>query len=825
MNIFNKYLIYFLLILITIILLINYKLKENFYINNVEDNCPARVKLKYEKCVNINTPEYGDIGNTGRKGRVGITGNDGDTGLKGKNGKNYYKLGFIKFFDNLTKNLISTSHSPNLYSYNDKTTNVNILRGDDGDNAVMFPINFKDRESNNIIKEYRNSNTLVSNPIDVFIPKGDKGPPGINPKCFFDIEKKGPTGKPGPRGYPGPQGLKGLDGEDGEPGIEGQKNKSPIFDNIHTEHICITNNDNTTVYDNTIKCIDKTSDTNCNLLLHNTDIPNRCIDSEIADIIIKKAEIIKKELDFEKNIKTCYCDNGIPAKYYEGCINNGEHVCKTCGVGYYLKDNKCIQCQECAKIDTSRVNCNGTNPGTCIECVNCPNEDQYKIGCKSKNKPICKYCDYNSVELNHYLKGCSGKSMGVMSPCIIQSYNTYKKNKESSNTIISDLADKISTITTDSLTTETDNNSNDIEDTEDTEEYKYWVTCDPKTGDPEYNDCSFEDVCNDKDKADYYVKDCGTDEHPACKGYCTQRKSCNRPGEVTKANDKSKLNSDFNDLNICVCDKNYQYDRDKNICTECPDNSTKNTISNDDKCECNENYEYDTNTGLCNICPNNSIKNTISNTDKCKQCNRLQYKEGNRCVSKNGANEEGTACIGNYVDRGDYCLSCGDYGVSEIDRNRCKRWVETGWEGPYGEHIGHTKDGKIKFGWIVSNNKRGNLYTYVVWGNQVFQYKDHGDVESTYFSETPWILMNNNRQLYYKFKAGQKWYGGDDIDCEKHIYPPISLGDPNYTPNQSLYANIPNIGKNGICRTDGRGRWSTNRTNFYKIYRKTKYLE
>lgn len=667
MNIFNKYLIYFLLILITIILLINYKLKENFYINNVEDNCSARVKLKYEKCVNINTPEYGDIGNTGRKGRVGITGNDGDTGLKGKNGKNYYKLGFIKFFDNLTKNLISTSHSPNLYSYNDKTTNVNILRGDDGDNAVMFPINFKDKKSNNIIKEYRNSNTLVSNPINVFIPKGDNGPPGINPKCFFDIEKKGPTGKPGPRGYPGPNGLKGLDGEEGEPGIEGQKNKSPIFDNIHTEHICITNNDNTTVYDNTIKCIDdKTSDTDCNLLLHNTDIPNRCIDSKIADIIIKKAEIIKKELDFEKNIKTCYCDNGIPAKYYEGCINNGEHVCKTCGVGYYLKDNKCIECQECAKIDTSRVNCNGTNPGTCIECVNCPNEDQYKIGCKSKNKPICKYCDYNSVELNHYLKGCSGKSMGVMSPCIIQSYNTYKKNKESSNTIISDLADKISTITTDSLTTETDNNSNDIEDTEDTEKYKYWVTCDPKTGDPEYNDCSFEDVCNDKDKADYYVKDCGTDEHPACKGYCARKKSCNPDTEIRK--DNSDNNNNFNDTTYCECKPGYGINNNNN-CEKCPIGS----FSKGGNVKCTPasigHYVDNQDQSKQTTCPYGTYQNEIgqgecktvspgykSNQDKTnqEQCPPGHYSNGNTDTC--------TQCgVGQYQHQygQNYCITCG----------------------------------------------------------------------------------------------------------------------------------------------------------------------
>ena len=134
--------------------------------------------------------------------------------------------------------------------------------------------------------------------------------------------------------------------------------------------------------------------------------------------------------------------------------------------------------------------------------------------------------------------------MGVMSPCIIQSYNTYKINKQSSNAIISDLADEISS----SLTTETNNKdklTNKSNVIEDTDEYKYWVTCDPKNGDPKYNDCSFEDICKGKNSDDYYVKDCGTDEHPACKGYCTKKKICDRPGEVTKANDKSKLNSEL----------------------------------------------------------------------------------------------------------------------------------------------------------------------------------------------------------------------------------------------------------------------------------------
>ena len=155
MNIFNKYLIYFLLILIIILFFINFKLKENFFINKVYNNCPARIKYNLEKCIDNQIPENGDKGNIGRKGRKGITGNTGDTGIEGKKGKDHYKLGFIKFYDNLTKSLISIFHSPNFHTYYDKITNINILRGDDGNNAFMIPIDFKDKDSNTIIKKCR----------------------------------------------------------------------------------------------------------------------------------------------------------------------------------------------------------------------------------------------------------------------------------------------------------------------------------------------------------------------------------------------------------------------------------------------------------------------------------------------------------------------------------------------------------------------------------------------------------------------------------------------------------------------------------------------
>jgi len=315
--------IYFILILIIIVLIYYSKIKEK-YVNKIKEVCNARRKLNLEECIYNISGDDGIKGRIGRDGNRGEKGDKGKTGYIGKSGKNYTKIGTIKFYDHKSDKILYESKNFDNNIKNNTITKVKILRGNKGDIADMIPINFMDKDSNSIIKSH-NLENLKLNPLNVFIKKGDKGPMGKKSNCFF--QQIGPDGEQGEQGVKGDKGLKGDKGHKGLRGNTGYTEPNPVFDNITTTNMCITYQNNTNVLpislsnekltdtqkcmkgmgDNSDNCVPNGKNLCCNTYIHKNGKSRRCINIEDAIKIINKAKIIKKELDYEKNIKN-NCD-------------------------------------------------------------------------------------------------------------------------------------------------------------------------------------------------------------------------------------------------------------------------------------------------------------------------------------------------------------------------------------------------------------------------------------------------------------------------------------------------------------------------------------
>jgi len=316
--------IYFILILIIFLLIYNCKIKEK-YVNEIKHNCNARRKLNLEPCI-YNIPGNDGIkGRIGRDGNRGLKGETGDNGYIGKSGKDYTKIGIIKFYDNKYNKLLHESKNLDNDIDNNTITKVKILRGVRGENAEMIPINFMDKKSNTIIKSHNLQNLKIK-PINVFIEKGNKGSRGTNSNCFF--KEKGPPGEHGEQGVKGDKGLPGDKGHKGLQGDTGYTEPNPVFDNLTTNNMCISYQNNINVLpislpgekltdtqkcmnglgDNSDNCVPNGKNLCCNTYIHKNGKSRRCINTDDAIKIINKAKIIKKELDYEKNIKKNNCD-------------------------------------------------------------------------------------------------------------------------------------------------------------------------------------------------------------------------------------------------------------------------------------------------------------------------------------------------------------------------------------------------------------------------------------------------------------------------------------------------------------------------------------
>tara|TARA_B110001450_G_scaffold50101_1_gene46740 strand:- start:1676 stop:3499 length:1824 start_codon:yes stop_codon:yes gene_type:complete len=316
--------IYFILILLILILIYNCKIKEK-YINKIKHNCNARRKLNLEQCI-YNIPGIDGVkGRIGRDGNRGLKGESGDNGYIGKSGKDYTNIGIIKFYDDKYNKVLYQSENLDKNINNNSITKVKILRGIKGEKADMIPINFMDKKSNSIIKSHNLENLKIK-PINVFIEKGNKGPAGTNSNCFF--KERGPSGERGEQGVKGDKGLPGDKGLKGLHGDTGYTQPNPVFDNLTTNNICISYENNTNVLPislpgeeltDTQKCMNGIGDISdncvpngknlcCNTYIHKNGKSRRCINTNDAIKIINKARIIKKELDYEKNIKKNNCD-------------------------------------------------------------------------------------------------------------------------------------------------------------------------------------------------------------------------------------------------------------------------------------------------------------------------------------------------------------------------------------------------------------------------------------------------------------------------------------------------------------------------------------
>ena len=229
-----NFILYILLLLILITLFYNSMLKEHF-IDSVTEICNTRKKLNLGNFKDI-SGDQGNRGVVGRSGRRGQLGNDGDRGIPGENGLDAMFIGIINFRDILTDEIICTVEEKNNREIDNKVTNIKLLRGEDGDNARMNPIIFKDSQTGIVISKQHIENYDL-NPIVVSIKKGDKGIDGKNAICEIP-SKRGIDGIQGPPGDQGPDGEAGLRGRDAEAGgvIE-----NPEFELILTDNLCIDN--------------------------------------------------------------------------------------------------------------------------------------------------------------------------------------------------------------------------------------------------------------------------------------------------------------------------------------------------------------------------------------------------------------------------------------------------------------------------------------------------------------------------------------------------------------------------------------------------------
>tara|TARA_Y100000389_G_scaffold200752_1_gene241875 strand:+ start:5097 stop:6968 length:1872 start_codon:yes stop_codon:yes gene_type:complete len=477
----NKYsfLIYFILIIIIIILIYNCKIKEK-YVNKIKDICPARIKLGLEPCIKNIRGEDGIKGRIGRDGNRGLKGVIGNMGYSGKSGKNYTKIGTFKFYDDKYNNILHESKNLDNDIAKNSITKVKILRGNKGDNADSIPINFMDQKSNSIIKSHNLENLNIE-PINVFIEKGDKGPNGENSDCFF--LERGQQGEVGERGANGDKGLPGDKGNGGKIGDTGYTNPYPIFDTVNTNNICNTNARITSVLptfissdgkmknmekcidglgDNsencvpngnnicckmsdTLKCMNEQGDNTdscnpednlcCNTYIHKNGKSRRCINIDDAYKIINKARIIKKELDYEKQLKKYNCDAICYDKQKEdGFCNRWEN-----NFGGGGADFDCSGCiDECGKWENKEnfenYKCDNNFEG-CIISIKGDNGSDGKDGDEGYMGMIGKKGDRgrqglngkNAKEIPNIIFKCEGEELGK--------YHSIDKNNNESITI------------------------------------------------------------------------------------------------------------------------------------------------------------------------------------------------------------------------------------------------------------------------------------------------------------------------------------------------------------------------------------------------------
>jgi hypothetical protein len=227
-----NFILYILLLLILITLFYNCMLKEHF-IESVTEICNTRKKLNLENCFKDIRGDTGTNGVIGRSGRIGQVGDQGDKGIPGANGLDAKFIGTVNFRDILTNKILGTSKEHNSREIDNKVTNIKLLRGDNGDNARMNPIIFKDSETQLVISQQYMENYDL-NPIVVEIQKGNKGIRGKDAIC----EIPGRRGIKGPQGHDGDKGIKGDIGNEGRVADVGDVIENPEFDLILTDELC-----------------------------------------------------------------------------------------------------------------------------------------------------------------------------------------------------------------------------------------------------------------------------------------------------------------------------------------------------------------------------------------------------------------------------------------------------------------------------------------------------------------------------------------------------------------------------------------------------------
>lgn len=250
------------------------------------------------------------------------------------NNINYVQLNIDEYiymdFSNLNFNdfiKIDNYYFKTIKYYNTISTDINILRGNDGQNvSEMIDINFVNNLDNSLSDNY--GNIVLSNfdkYTKVNIPQGNKGPPGNDAVC---TNIKGIDGPIGGKGYQGIRGLPGVKGDQGDRGIDSEYSKNPVFNNMSLQQVCSVNDgiyhvvDNIQNFDipnlesnfipNAKKCIDKEPNTLCDLpcdpnnkiccdtYIHcDTNTNKRCIDKFNSKFIINKARCIKDEYNIE----------------------------------------------------------------------------------------------------------------------------------------------------------------------------------------------------------------------------------------------------------------------------------------------------------------------------------------------------------------------------------------------------------------------------------------------------------------------------------------------------------------------------------------------
>jgi len=151
-------------------------------------------------------------------------------------------------------------------------------------------------------------------------------------------------------------------------------------------------------------------------------------------------------------------------------------------------------------------------------------------------------------------------------------------------------------------------------------------------------------------------------------------------------------------------------------------------------------------------------------------------------------------------------------GTATSDRV-CKEWKEIAWQSTFSRN-GPKSDGYYNNAWIDSIGKDGNLYSYVVYGGDVWFYRNWGRIPHSDWrgpGDTDWLWTEHGGYGQQIKFFGGTMLDGDVLHCTKH-------GLAHQQSDFAYSAGYPNVGNNGICDSGSGSEWSGNDTRIRRLH-------